>query len=128
VNRGEEADTLCVCRDGFTGNPDSEVGCSSRLTAATPTSPASTNASNATSPSSSPSDVSTTASVLSASEALCLTKNGSYSAGEEWFDGCELRCSCGDKGEILCQPRCRALPAGPPEGTSKESCKASSTI
>ena len=37
----------------------------------------------------------------------CQEEERTYGVGEEWFEGCEFRCQCSDKLEILCQPRCK---------------------
>ena len=36
-------------------------------------------------------------------------KNETYGVGEEWNDGCELKCVCNDKVEIVCQERCKVI-------------------
>ena len=41
---------------------------------------------------------------------FCLrAKNETYGVGEEWNDGCELKCVCNDKVEIVCQERCKVM-------------------
>jgi hypothetical protein len=37
-----------------------------------------------------------------------------YSAGATWYDGCEYRCQCSQKLEILCQPRYKFGELSPP--------------
>ena len=39
----------------------------------------------------------------------CRAKNETYGVGEEWNDGCELKCVCNDKVEIVCQERCKVI-------------------
>ncbi len=41
-----------------------------------------------------------------------------YSAGATWYDGCEYRCQCSQKLEILCQPRYELCEPPPPPPTS----------
>ena len=38
-------------------------------------------------------------------------KNETYEVGQEWHEGCDYKCACSEKLEILCQPRCKAPPA-----------------
>lgn len=40
----------------------------------------------------------------------CRVENVSYAIGEEWFEGCEKKCSCRPSGKSECQPRCAFLP------------------
>ena len=72
--RGEEAETICVCKEGFSGDPDSQRGCNEQ----------------------------TDKSTVRPKEG-CIVKNETYAVGEEWDDGCEYKCSCSKKLEILCQ-------------------------
>ncbi len=87
VFRGEEAETICVCNPGYTGDPDSSRGCSEHL--------------------SSPGGIS---SDLTSRKEGCQVKNGTYNVGQTWNDGCDYTCTCSSKFEILCQPRCKGLP------------------
>ena len=91
VFRGvREAETICVCEDGFTGDPDSKQGCSAAVV-----------------------DVSSptlTSSAMSKTPTGCQVNNSTYGVGDEWFDGCEYKCTCSEKVEIVCQPRCKPLP------------------
>jgi hypothetical protein len=79
VLQSNDAETICVCQDGYTGDPDSDVGCA----LASPPDP------------------------LAA--AGCLVNNTRYSQGADWFDGCDYKCTCSQKLEILCQPRCKLI-------------------
>lgn len=133
VFRGEgSAETICVCKDGYTGDPDSKVGCSEH-----PKELSSSSTSRGFDDSNHPADASRrpiseppgvvsnldpsnplskgllTVSKGSTRDGTCRNKNGTYAAGEEWFDGCEFRCVCSQKREILCQPRCKLLPGNP---------------
>lgn len=81
ILREEETETICVCTEGYTGDPDSEEGCS--LVSAPPE-PASL-------------------------APVCIAQNKSYAPGQEWFDGCEYKCSCSPKLEILCESRCKII-------------------
>ena len=75
--------TICVCREGYTGDPDSDLGCSlasSRLQDSLDMAP----------------------------EDACVTQNSTYNPGETWYDGCDYRCSCNNK-EILCESRCKII-------------------
>jgi hypothetical protein len=74
VFRGEGAETICVCKEGFSGDPDSQRGCNEQ----------------------------TDKSTVRPKEG-CIVKNETYAVGEEWYDGCEYKCSCSKKLEILCQ-------------------------
>ncbi|XP_050740420.1 uncharacterized protein LOC127010411 isoform X2 [Eriocheir sinensis] len=40
----------------------------------------------------------------------CRAQNVSYGVGEQWFEGCEKKCSCRPNGKSECQPRCAFLP------------------
>lgn len=96
VFRGEQAaETICVCKDGFTGDPDSSVGCSTA------------NRLGSNPSSASPGQNGT--------QAGCLEKGNFFTVGEEWADGCEYMCSCSEKLEVVCQPRCKPLPAATEE-------------
>ena len=137
--------TICVCRDGHTGDPDDlERGCAIDMrkderpggeTAALPSS-----ASDSTllavddiekNPPAAQQPSTQTLSkeekcryglscfqwlfikpLIISSVTLCVTwfgraKNETYGVGEEWHDGCELKCVCNDKVEIVCQERCK---------------------
>ena len=74
------AETICVCEDGYTGDPDSAAGCS--LAAPPSASPVSSS---------------------------CLVNSTSYRPGQDWYDGCQYKCTCSHKLEILCQPRCKLI-------------------
>eukprot|EP00096_Caligus_rogercresseyi_P011409 TRINITY_DN4478_c0_g1_i1.p1 TRINITY_DN4478_c0_g1~~TRINITY_DN4478_c0_g1_i1.p1 ORF type:complete len:1447 (-),score=380.43 TRINITY_DN4478_c0_g1_i1:293-4633(-) len=88
VFRGESAETICVCKEGYTGDPDSDSGCS----------PNSSHMSATKGPDS------------------CVVKNETYAMGEYWFDGCDYKCHCSDNLEIICQPRCKNIPSATIEG------------
>ena len=79
VFRGAEAETICVCTPGYTGDPDSAEGCYDHNT--------------------SPDRV-----TISPRDG-CLVKNETYSVGQKWNDGCDYTCTCSLKLEILCQVR-----------------------
>ena len=74
VFRGDQAETICVCNPGFTGDPDSSEGCYERT------------------------DVKPVKNRVG-----CLVNNETYSVGEKWNDGCDYTCTCSEKLEILCQ-------------------------
>ena len=74
--------TICVCREGYTGDPDSDLGCS--LTS------------------------SLEDSLDLVPEDACVTQNSTYQPGETWYDGCDYKCSCNNK-EILCESRCKII-------------------
>ena len=38
-------------------------------------------------------------------EETCRAKNETYGMSKEWHDGCELKCVCINKVEIVCQER-----------------------
>ncbi|KAG0725168.1 hypothetical protein GWK47_004767 [Chionoecetes opilio] len=40
----------------------------------------------------------------------CRVETVSYAVGEEWFEGCEKKCSCSPSGKGECQPRCAFHP------------------
>lgn len=78
VFRGDQAETICVCKLGYSGDPDSKKGCDEhvgRLPDRVTVSP----------------------------KDGCLVKNETYSVGQQWTDGCEYTCTCSEKLEILCQ-------------------------
>lgn len=96
VFRGEQAETICVCKDGYTGDPDSRDGCSAHVQiepSGHHFDPGSGHPGRGHPP-----------------KAACQVKNETYGVGAEWFDGCEYKCQCSEKFEILCQPRCKVLP------------------
>ncbi|CAB4068326.1 Putative epidermal cell surface receptor [Lepeophtheirus salmonis] len=86
--RGESAETICVCKEGYTGDPDSDSGCSPNS-----------------------SQIPSTKGTDS-----CVAKNETYAMGEHWFDGCDYKCYCSEKLEIFCQPRCKNIPSAKIEG------------
>ncbi|XP_040573010.1 uncharacterized protein sas isoform X2 [Lepeophtheirus salmonis] len=88
VFRGESAETICVCKEGYTGDPDSDSGCSPNS-----------------------SQIPSTKGTDS-----CVAKNETYAMGEHWFDGCDYKCYCSEKLEIFCQPRCKNIPSAKIEG------------
>ena len=73
-----------MCKEGFSGDPDSQRGCNEQ----------------------------TDKSTVRPKEG-CIVKNETYAVDEEWDDGCEYKCSCSKKLEILCQVSCVALPGTP---------------
>ena len=81
-------DTICVCKDGYTGDPDNlGVGCAAHI-------------------SNSPVDNIHETGLISSEihqPGGCKVKNETYAVGAEWFDGCEYRCICDQKKETLCQ-------------------------
>ena len=74
VFRGDQAETICVCKEGFTGDPDSTEGCYEQEAIEKPI-----------------------------SSLGCLVNNETYSVGQTWNDGCDYTCTCSEKLEILCQ-------------------------
>ena len=105
VSGGElSADTICVCKEGYTGDPDSAVGCAEH-------DPRSSHQGLPHGPG------------LPDNFKGCVTTGANkraYRVGEEWFDGCDYRCICSQEGEILCQPRCKSQP---PEGATLPGCE-----
>ena len=73
--------TICVCKEGYAGDPDSDEGCS--LTK----------------------EIGRQESVP---ENACITQNSTYQPGQTWYDGCDYKCSCNNK-EILCESRCKIV-------------------
>ena len=76
---GDQAETICVCKEGFTGDPDSREGCyrhdhpDGRVTGITP-------------------------------KDGCLVNNNTlYNVNQTWTDGCDYTCTCSVKSEILCE-------------------------
>ena len=118
--------TICVCRDGHTGDPDDlERGCAIDMRrderpedggAALPSSSSSSSSGGSDSTLLAVDDIEKnlpvvhsqqpSAPALSSGE-KCRAKNETYGVGEEWHDGCELKCVCNDKVEIVCQERCK---------------------
>ena len=85
---GAHTETICVCKDGYTGDADNlEIGCAAHIN-------------------SFPEDLSHqlghTSSEINKREG-CKVNNETYAVGAEWFDGCEYRCTCDEKKETLCQ-------------------------
>ncbi len=99
--------TICVCRDGHTGDPDSEEGCTPEFGFAgvAPTDPGSGGAADEHGFGGAGDGLG--AGGLGADIIGCQEKNETYGIGEEWFEGCEYKCQCSAKLEILCQPRCK---------------------
>ena len=81
VLRDTHTNTICVCREGYRGDPDSRQGCS--LVSDPP--------------------------VTQTSSAGCVDRNETYAPGQTWYDGCEYKCWCSDNKEILCEPRCKII-------------------
>ena len=81
VLRDTDTNTICVCREGYRGDPDSERGC--ELVSDSPQS--------------------------QAVSAGCVDRNQTYQPGQTWYDGCEYKCWCSDSKEILCEPRCKII-------------------
>ncbi len=77
VFRGDQVETICVCKEGYTGDPDSKEGCYEH----------------------SPQPDRVTISPRDG----CLVNNQTYSVGQKWNDGCDYTCTCSLKLEILCQ-------------------------
>jgi len=98
VFRGESAETICVCKEGYTGDPDSAAGCALHLPH---------QGSGGQGGRGHPD--------FAGLPNGCQVKNETYGVGQEWFDGCDYRCVCSEKIEILCQPRCKVLPEGATE-------------
>ena len=85
---GAHTETICVCKDGYTGDADNlEIGCAAHIN-------------------SFPEDLSHqlghTSSEINKRDG-CKVNNETYAVGAEWFDGCEYRCTCDEKKETLCQ-------------------------
>ena len=90
VSGGElSADTICVCKEGYTGDPDSPEGCSEH----------------------DPAHVARPGGQGQLTARGCVTpaNNRTYQVGEQWFDACDYSCVCGEEQEIICQVRARAL-------------------
>ena len=82
------AETICVCKDGYTGDPDNlSLGCSEHSS--------SSFSNNANTHGQSGANIQNIGG--------CQAKNETYTVGAEWFDGCDYRCICSEKKEILCQ-------------------------
>ena len=77
VFRGDQAETICVCKDGYTGDPDSREGCYEHIGLPDR--------------------------VTIRPRDGCVQKNETYLVGTKWNDGCEFTCICSEKLEILCQ-------------------------
>jgi hypothetical protein len=52
-------------------------------------------------------------------EMMCHYKNATYQRGIKFDDGCEKRCTCGESGEVFCNPRC---PPPPNNNASDDKC------
>ena len=76
-----DSDTICVCKEGYSGDPDSDKGCSLSADLNKPE---------------------------NVPEGACVTQNSTYQPGQTWFDGCDYKCSC-NNGEILCESRCKIV-------------------
>ena len=79
------ADTICVCKEGYTGDPDSPEGCSEH----------------------DPAHVARPGGQGQLTARGCVTpaNNRTYQVGEQWFDACDYSCVCGEEQEIICQVR-----------------------
>ena len=84
ILRGSETDTICVCEEGWEGDPDSEAGCAEPRAA-----PGSRD--SAPPPS------------------HCHASNSSYAPGASWYNRCEYRYSCSTTLEILCEARYKII-------------------
>ena len=85
---GAHTETICVCTDGYTGDPDNlDLGCAAHIS---------------NSPIDNAQEIGKTTSTIHRHDG-CQVKNETYAIGAEWFDGCEYRCICDDKKETLCQ-------------------------
>ena len=85
---GAHTETICVCTDGYTGDPDNlDLGCAAHIS---------------NSPIDNAHEIGKTTSTIHRHDG-CQVKNETYAIGAEWFDGCEYRCICDDKKETLCQ-------------------------
>ena len=85
---GAHTETICVCKDGYTGDPDNlNLGCAAHIS---------------NSPIDNAHEIGKTPSTIHRHDG-CQVKNETYAIGAEWFDGCEYRCICDDKKETLCQ-------------------------
>ncbi len=87
--------TICVCADGHTGDPDSAEGCTPDADAIA----ADGDKSDGDSADESGPDI-----------IGCQQEDKTYGLGEEWFDGCDFSCQCSASLEIVCQPRCKVPP------------------
>ncbi len=135
VSRAEDdaqTETICVCREGFNGDPDDlSSGCSPRkdllddigVVASADTDgnddSAAADASDASKkkgvePVANQATVSAEISLRRPLPAGCRVKNETYGVGDEWFDGCALRCTCSQQVEIVCEERCKAFPETAP--------------
>lgn len=85
---GAHTETICVCTDGYTGDPDNlDLGCAAHIS---------------NSPIDNAHEIGKRPSTIHRHDG-CQVKNETYAIGAEWFDGCEYRCICDDKKETLCQ-------------------------
>ena len=85
---GAHTETICVCTDGYTGDPDNlDLGCAAHIS---------------NSPIDNAHEIGKTPSTIHRHDG-CQVKNETYAIGAQWFDGCEYRCICDDKKETLCQ-------------------------
>ena len=85
---GAHTETICVCTDGYTGDPDNlDLGCAAHIS---------------NSPIDNAHEIGKTTSTIHRHDG-CQVKNETYAIGAQWFDGCEYRCICDDKKETLCQ-------------------------
>ena len=109
--------TICVCRDGHTGDPDDlERGCAidMRKDERPEDGEASSSSGGIDSTLLAVDDIEKNppaaqqpSAPTASNEEKCRAKNETYGVGEEWHDGCELKCVCNDKVEIVCQERCK---------------------
>ncbi|ODN02738.1 putative epidermal cell surface receptor, partial [Orchesella cincta] len=90
--------TLCLCNEGFVGDPYDEIhGCQ----ASVPPSASSEGASPSSSAAVQPDGPSSTSKPEG-----CIFNNQTFEFGDEHFDGCNYKCRCENSGEFTCLPRC----------------------
>ncbi|CAG7714174.1 unnamed protein product, partial [Allacma fusca] len=91
----ENQETLCVCKEGYVGDPyDEKMGCISGTSTTSAPAVAAAEA------------MKSTASPVTPKVEGCVFNNVSYEYGAEHLDGCSYRCHCETSGEFLCRPRC----------------------
>lgn len=96
----QEAATICVCLDGYTGDPDSLFNGCTPKTAAVKSEESEDGAGKTAN---GEQDLASRDATVDG----CRGKNETYGVGQEWNDGCEYKCSCNEKVEIVCQERCK---------------------